>query len=140
MRYFLLMSLSSMLLGGCLIKRTQVMAQNYQYRLNQTLGMSAVDLVRQIGYPDRTFDSPTKNTVYAYERATQGRNPTFQMPGQNIDNSFAYNKGRNVMGNTITVPGATLGGNTYVSYCNTYFEIDSSERVVYFSFQGNSCH
>lgn len=106
---------------------------NYERALRSWIGHDINDLVHVWGYPTKTFEAPNGNTVYVYERGATGVTPTYTTP---------TNTNIHVYGNTAqatTTGGQTYGGYQVTYWCNTFFETDSSKRIIFWRWEGNSC-
>jgi beta-xylosidase len=101
--------------------------KGYEEILRTWVGHNANDLVASWGYPKNSFKASNGNTVYVYSSSG-----SYTMPTQT-------NSTYNLYGNTVYGQSTTTGGQTLNFACTTYFEIDNSNRVVRWSWEGNKC-
>lgn len=128
-----------LLISACAIptqRGFEQMLSSWQYK-------NINDLISVWDFPTNTFEMPNGNKVYVYNRSNTYttpiyRTPTYTSPSQTTINMF---------GNTAyatTIPGRTyggqiLGGQTLTNYCNVSFQVDSSQRIIGYRWEGNSC-
>lgn len=99
---------------------------SYDQVVSTWVGQSVDTLVNQWGYPTRSFQSPSGNMVYAYERSASYTSAPYQMPSYIYGSSISH--------------GITVAGNTATIFCNTYFEVDDeSKTIVRTRWDGNHC-
>ena len=103
------------LITGCATPQT-----TYDQILNTWLNHNINELVDKWGYPTNSFIAPNGNKVYTYHKESISKTPTISRP----------------LGYSYTV---TVGGETEVYYCTTYFEVDSRNIIVKWSYNGNAC-
>jgi hypothetical protein len=82
----------------------------YEANLNSWVGNDANNLFNSWGYPAYSFDAPNGNKVYVYESKRNYTMPTYP----NSSHSVYY-------------------------WCKTFFEVDSSNRIVRWRWEGNYC-
>ncbi len=99
----------------------------YEEILNSWVGADVNQLVNSWGYPDGSFEAPNGNKVYVY-----GSSGSYRMPTQT-------NTTYNVIGNTVYGNSVTTGGQTLNFWCKTYFEVNESNRIVTWRWEGNNC-
>jgi hypothetical protein len=99
----------------------------YEAILNTWVGHDVNELVNSWGYPQNSFKAPNGNTVYVY-----GSSGSYTMPTQT-------NTTHNVIGNTVYSNSTTTGGQTLNFWCRTYFEVDDSNKIVTWRWEGNRC-
>jgi len=96
-------------------------------------GARTGDLVRVWGYPDKVIRMGNGHRLYLYRSVNRGSYPQFVNPGYTtVDTS----NGQTVV---TTMPTTVSGGGSYDLRCKTWFEVNSSNRVVNTSFRGNNC-
>lgn len=103
----------------------------YEASLNTWVGQPAQSLVNSWGYPTSQMTAPNGNTVYIYNRSG-----SIVMPTTTTTNAQVSGYGNTAYG---TATSTTYGGQTITMSCATYMEIDSSQRIVNWHYQGNSC-
>ncbi len=99
----------------------------YEEILQLWVGHDVNKLVNSWGYPQSSFEAPNGNKVYVY-----GNSGSFTMPTQT-------NTTYNVVGNSVYGNSTTTGGQTLNFWCRTYFEVDSSNTIVTWRWEGNRC-
>lgn len=108
-------------LSGC------ATTEKYENVLSSWVGSDVNQLVNSWGYPQNSFQAPNGNTVYVY-----GTSGSYTMPQQTTS---TYN----AVGNTVYGNSTTTGGQTLSFWCKTYFEVDDSDRIVTWRWEGNNC-
>lgn len=108
-------------------------SRKFETTLNSWLGHDVTELSRAIGYPTRTFKAPNGNTVYAYEKASSGYIPAFTTP------TYTNIHGYGNSATAVTTGGQTIGGFQVNYWCNTFFETDSANKIVFWRWEGNAC-
>lgn len=120
-------TISVTLLTGC------ATTANYERVLSSWVGSDADQLIRSWGPPSSTFPLSNGGQVFVYSR---GRSSTYTTPMQVQQGPGMF------IGNTY-YPGQTTvtGGQAYNirHSCRTQFEVDSSNRIVSWRWEGNSC-
>ncbi len=119
--------ISIVTLSGCATTATQ---EAFDEQAQQWIGKNADELVRQKGPPTRTFTLSNGNRVFEYERTED----IVTMP------------------TTTYIPGGPLGGTlvrgqtvhedplqTLILTCSLRFTVDTSNTIVAWSKEGNSC-
>ncbi|MBU2952736.1 hypothetical protein KO499_02940 [Marinobacter sp. F3R08] len=99
----------------------------YEEILKTWVGSDINHLVASWGYPQNSFEAPNGNTVYMYSSSG-----SYTMPTQT---TTTYN----AIGNTVYGNSTTTGGQTLNFSCRTYFEVNDSDRIVSWRWQGNNC-
>lgn len=113
--------------------------QSYIDKTNQNVGSfqghNIQEVVNQIGYYSRSFQSPDGKTVYAWETS---RSAVLPQVNQNVNNSSGF-----VSGNQAYVTGTSqsyqMGGIPITRWCNAYFKVDENQTVIDWQWQGNGC-
>jgi hypothetical protein len=120
-------TISVILLTGC------ATTANYERILSSWVGADADHLVRSWGPPTRSFPLSNGGQVFVYDR---GGSSTFTTPVQVEQDPGMF------IGN-MYYPGQTTvtGGQVYNirHSCRTQFEVNSSNRIVSWRWEGNSC-
>mgnify|MGYP001584439521 CR=1 FL=1 len=119
--------ISIVTLSGCATTATQ---EAFDEQAQQWIGKNADELVRQKGPPTRTFILSNGNRVFQYERTED----IVTMPA------------------TTYIPGGPMGGSmvrgqtvhedplrTLILTCSLRFTIDTSNTIIAWSKEGNSC-
>ena len=117
--------LALLLLAGC------ATTAKYEAKLNSWVGADANSLVNSWGYPKSSFDAPNGNKVYVYQNAGSITMPTTYQTTANVT---SY--GNTAYGNATT---NVYGGQTLNFWCKTFFEVDSTNRIVRWRWEGNRC-
>lgn len=105
--------------------------KKYEAVLNSWMGSDVNNLINSWGYPQGTFDAPNGNKVYVYSRGGSVRMPQTYQTTANV-----YGYGNMAYGTATT---NVYGGQTLHFWCNTFFEVDSSQRIVRWRWEGNNC-
>lgn len=113
MKRLMLIIIAIMILTGC------ATTEKYEAILNSWVGSDINDLMRSWGYPVGSFQAPNGNTVYVYSSSNSVTTPI---------RTYSFN-------NVLT----TTGGQTLDLWCRTFFEIDSSKKIVLWRWEGNNC-
>jgi hypothetical protein len=103
----------------------------YEAVLNTWLNNDINALTNSWGYPSGSFIAPNGNKVYVYQRGGSFTMPTTYQTQANV-----YGYGNMAYGTATT---NVYGGQTLTFWCRTFFEVDSSNRIVKWSWQGNNC-
>jgi len=113
--------LTTLLLVGC------ATTAKYEASLNSWMGHDVNELVNSWGYPVNSFKAPNGNTVYVYDSSG-----SYTMP-------INTNTTHNIIGNSIYSHSTTTGGQTLNFWCRTFFEINESNEIVLWRWEGNNC-
>lgn len=111
----------AVLLSGC------ATTARYETVLNTWMGENVNNLVNSWGYPQKSFNAPNGNMVYMY-----GNSSSYTMPTQT-------NTTYNIIGNSAYGNSMTTGGQTVNYWCRTYFEVNESNTIVNWRWEGNRC-
>jgi hypothetical protein len=122
-RLLLLLSLA-ISLSSCTTPGAQ--HAKYEAIVKSWLGSDIDKLVNAWGYPANSFIAPNGNKVYVYQYRSGSTSPVISR--QMLDNPYT---------GPLTV---TTGGDPNSSWCDTFFEVNSSNTIVRWSFKGNSCY
>lgn len=115
----------SLLLCGC------ATAAKYEAVLNSWTNAEINRLTDSWGYPSGSFIAPNGNRVYVYQRGNSVTMPTTYQTNTNV-----YGYGNTAYGRSTT---NVYGGETLTFWCRTFFEVDSSNIIIKWSYQGNNC-
>ena len=108
--------------------------KKYEKILNSWTGSDRDDLVSSWGRPAHSFKGANGNTIYAYEDTEAIYTPAFTMPAQ------SETVLRGGMAQFAATGSQTYGGGVQVTYeCKTFFEFDSSNKIVSWRWEGNNC-
>ncbi len=108
--------------------------EKHERNVKSWMGRDINDLVAEAGYPTRTLQAPNGHTVYAWDVSSSYVTPQYETPGT------SFTSGNPAYGaNTVYIKGSTYGGQTVVSSCSTYFEVDKGNIIVNWRYQGNAC-
>jgi hypothetical protein len=103
----------------------------YEAVLSSWINSDITKLTDSWGYPAGSFIAPNGNKVYIYQRGG-----SFTMPKTYETKANIYEYENYVYGNATT---NVYGGQTLTLWCRTYFEVDSFNRIIKWSWQGNNC-
>ena len=115
----------STLLFGC------ATTAKYEAVLTSWVNADINALTNSWGYPSGSFNAPNGNKVYVYQNGGSLTMPTTYQTQANV-----YGYGNYAYGTATT---NVYGGQTLNYWCRTFFEVDSSDRIVKWSWQGNNC-
>jgi hypothetical protein len=121
----LLLLLASVFLVSC---ATQA---KYQAALNTWIGHDVNELVDKWGYPAGSLKAPSGNTVYVYQRGE-----SIPMPTTYQTTASVYGNRNFATGNATTI---AYGGGTLDFWCRTYFETNSSHKIIKWRYEGDDC-
>ncbi len=104
---------------------------NYEAILNTWIGADINKLVESWGYASNSFVAPNGNKVYVYERGG-----SFTMPTTYQTTARVYGYGNSAYGTATT---NVYGGQTVTLWCRTFFEVNSSDIIINWRWEGNGC-
>ncbi len=104
---------------------------SYRDKVNSWMGYNIESLTNSWGYPHKSFTAPNGNKVYVYEYRSE-----VTIPNQYISSGMSTNIGNSTLYDSTTTQ---LGGQTFKSWCNTYFEVNDSNIIVRWRIEGDSC-
>ncbi len=107
--------------------------QYYASTVNTWQGQNAKQLFRIWGYPDREMKLPHGHVLYVYRVHQVQDVPAMRIPGQ----TDVYTAGGQTY--VTTTHDVVEGGEHVVSNCTTWFETDSTGKIVGVEFRGNAC-
>ena len=111
----------------------------YEAKLQSWIGSSADSLVASWGYPTQTTTAPSGNKLLVYSRGQSVTMPVYQSPYEAQETATnSYNQYNNTVQETRYRRPAQQPQTINLS-CTTFFEVDSSNNVVRWSWQGNNC-
>jgi len=111
----------ALFLNGC------ATTDKYEKNLRSWVGHDVNELIASWGYPANSFQAPNGNTVYVYSSSSSYTMPT------NTTSTY------NVYGNSVYGNSTTNGGQTINAWCQTFFEVNSSNIITSWSWKGNNC-
>lgn len=103
----------------------------YEAVLDSWMGHDINELINSWGYPDGSFDHPNGNKVYAYSSSG-----SYIMPTTYNTQSTYTGVGNTIYGNSYITG---YGGQTLNFWCKTFFEVNSSNKIVNWRWEGNNC-
>lgn len=121
-------------IGGC------ATTEKYEENLRSWVGRDISNLIASWGYPSNSFKLPNGNTVYQYNYQRSYTTPiTYNTVSNYNTNNYAINNpsyGTYTTGSTKTYQ---TGGQTFNYWCKTFFEVNKSNIIVKWRWEGNSC-
>ncbi len=115
----ILLIVGLILFSGCSVLEVSNI-ENRVADMTGYVGKSSEELVQALGYADSTINAPNGNEVYVYSMSKEQTSSV---------NCSTNNNGYQTC----------YGGDTTLSWCKDYFEIDKSKNVLKYSFKGNGC-
>jgi hypothetical protein len=119
---------------GCANNSIVDRQESYKTICNSWLNHSSNELVRSWGPPTSTYNMPNGNKTYTWSRASSQTTPVVTWP---TTSTYRASGNRVYQDNPM---GLTTGGDTVTYYCNTSFEVNSSEVIIFWRFDGNACY
>ncbi len=118
---------ATMLITGCAIRSSE----NYSAVLNSWLGKDINTYSRIWGYPAQIMNLPNGNKLYIYSKKSSVHIP------ETSSSKTEYN----VVGSTLYSNKKTtiFGGYDLKSSCTTKLEVSESQKIVNWTWDGNSC-
>jgi len=108
-----------MLLSACASR------ENFIYKYNSWVGQDINTFISNVGYPDRTYKLPNKNTVYVYEESRIQSYPTM---------TLGYGGFYGPM-----YGGMSYGSDVTQKTCKLFLEVNRKKKIVRWSSRGNNC-
>lgn len=114
--------------------------EKYEAKLRLWMGRDISDLIASWGYPSNSFKLPNGNTVYQYDYQRSHTTPiTYKVVSNHNTQNYVVNNpsyGTYTTGNTKIYQ---TGGKTFNYWCKTFFEVNKSNIIVNWRWEGNSC-
>ena len=111
----------------------------YESKVNSVMsaymGKNIQTVVDAIGYYTREFKSPTGNRIYAWEVGNTVTSPVVEV---NSQMNGGLTVGPQAFGNTQSNT-FNVGGYRVTKFCNAYFEVDESNLIIDWKWNGNNC-
>jgi len=125
MKSIIVVLLSTIILYSC------ATTARFEENLQSWLGHDINELTQSWGYPSNSFKAPNGNLVYVYSQSSFYTSPTTYSTYGNVTRY-----GNTAYGNATTYK---FGGQTYQRWCNIFFEVDESNRIILWRWEGNDC-
>tara|TARA_R110000803_G_C11989469_1_gene321887 strand:- start:39721 stop:40086 length:366 start_codon:yes stop_codon:yes gene_type:complete len=100
----------------------------YEKILDSWVGHTTTELSADWGYPSGSFKAPSGNTIWIYSSSSAVAMPTYTTTNVTPNYVGGYNANS-----------TTSGGGIMNLNCMTYFESNDNQRIVSWSWKGNSC-
>lgn len=116
-----------LLLAGCATH------EKFVRQLAMAPGRNIQEVIHSWGYPDKELIAPSGRKVYQFNYNNSGTRTGYTMPSTattTVMGDTAY---------TTVQPGVTVGGGSYNNWCKAWFEIDESNVIVDYKYNGNHC-
>lgn len=102
--------------------------ERYESQLQRWVGSNISVVMDAWGYPSGSFEAPSGNLVYVWDRqSSYDASPAI---------STGIYGGRYGYGSAI---GFGFGGTQHLLRCQTYFEVDKKKTILSWRTQGNDC-
>lgn len=118
----LLLALASLTLAGCATR------ERYENELQGWVGSNIKIVMDAWGYPSGSFESPTGNLVYVWDKQSSYSSAPM-VSTTVVTGSRGFGTGL----------GFGFGGQTVNYRCQTYFEVDKAKTILSWKTQGNDC-
>lgn len=124
MKKLITAGLTLLLLSGCATR------ERYENEVQAFVGQNISAVMASWGYPSGSFESPTGNLVYVWDRQSSYVSPP------TVQTTIFTGHGR---GGFATGFGYGFGGRVDTLRCQTFFEVDKDKQVIGWRVQGNDC-
>ena len=111
--------LLSMVLNSC------ASHTNFVQKYNSWVGKDINAFISNVGYPDRTYKLPNKNTVYVYEESRIESYPTMTIGYGGFYGPY--------------YGGMAYGSDITQQTCKLFLEVNRQHKIVRWSSRGNNC-
>ncbi len=99
--------------------------ENFIQKYNSWVGQDINTFISRVGYPDRTYKLPNKNTVYIYEESR-----IESMPSMTIGYGGFYGP---------YYGGMSYGSDIVQQTCKLFLEVNRKHKIIRWSSRGNNC-
>jgi hypothetical protein len=120
MKSFVLVLVSCLLISACATSNKAQIKADTDAWLNSLLGQNIDVVVNKLGYPLTNFIAPNGNKVFVWGKGEDKTRP-MMLYRATPNSSIA------------------LGGDTQTYWCKVYFEVDASNIIIRYSYEGNYC-
>jgi hypothetical protein len=127
MKKSMLFLLFTFILSSC--AGPSVNRARYESIVNSWLNNDINKLTDAWGYPTTSFIAPNGNKVFVFQRKSTSTSPVIAQQMPPIGNNPYF-------GPTTII----TGGDTSTYWCNTYFEVNSTNTIIRWRIEGNSCY
>ncbi|RYZ82508.1 MAG: hypothetical protein EOP04_21895, partial [Proteobacteria bacterium] len=132
MMKLILMTSLTVIAASCATTKSPLRPKHGKFEkdANATVGMSLKDLIKQMGYPERTLKSPDGNEVYEYQK-NNGTEVTSESAGGGYTIPSGFGAG---LGSSSSKTSSKVSNLS----CVTWFELKEA-KVVGVTWKGNDC-
>ena len=99
--------------------------ENFVNKYNSWVGKDINTFISQVGYPDRTYKLPNKNSVYVYEESRIQSYPTMTVGYGGFYGPY--------------YGGMSYGTDIQQETCKLFLEVNRQHRIIRWSSRGNNC-
>ena len=137
-----LILVGTLLLAGCQFVATE---REFDQQMSRLVGQDISEIITTRGPPTNVFDIPNGNKIYSWKWETWETTPSQVTPVLTSPSTTMVTSMGNGMYVAQTMPGITTGGQVIKGSTIHYDCISNlivnptSQRVVSYSYQGNSC-
>ena len=114
-----ILAIALMILNSC------ASHSNFVNKYNSWVGKDINVFISRIGYPDRTYKLPNKNTVYVYEESKIQSYPTMTLGYGGYYGPY--------------YGGMSYGSDIVQQSCKLFLEVNKQHKIVKWSSRGNNC-
>ncbi len=98
---------------------------NFINKYNSWVGKDISVFISQVGYPDKTYKLPNKNTVYVYEQSRIQSYPTMSIGYGGFYGPY--------------YGGMSYGSDMVQKTCKLFLEVNRKSKIIKWSSRGNNC-
>ena len=98
---------------------------NFVNKYNSWVGKDISVFISKVGYPDRTYKLPNKNTIYIYEESK-----IESYPSMHIGYGGFYGP---------MYGGMSYGSDVSQKTCKLFLEVNRQNKIIKWSSRGNNC-
>jgi hypothetical protein len=97
--------------------------------------------ISKVGPRNQVYDMPNGKKMYVFGRSSSYTTPTYTTPSTYRSNTTVQSYGNTAYATTSgqIAGGQTYGGPTFLSSCTINFTVDSSDTIIAYRYEGNSC-
>jgi len=99
--------------------------ENFIHKYNSWVGKDINTFISNVGYPDRTYKLPNKNTVYVYEESRIQSYPRMTVGYGGFYGPY--------------YGGMSYGSDITQKTCKLFLEVNKKKKIVRWSSRGNNC-
>jgi hypothetical protein len=115
----------SILAAVMLLLNSCATQSNFINKYNSWVGKDIDVFISKVGYPDRTYKLPNKNTVYVYEESRIQSYPSMTLGYGGFYGPY--------------YGGMSYGSDITQKTCKLFLEVNKKHKIVRWSSRGNDC-